>query len=345
MSSSAKGIICRVLTAASWIYLVILFTWLGFNIFTGDRFVIIALIGFLAIYLFFPLFLVLLAAIACKNRWLGVGFLVGVLAFYWLWGAQFIPHTPRNPGDQPILTVMTYNVLAWHNHIEPILDTIQAENPDIVFLQELNTDLARVLEQDLIQTYPYQVLVPVDNPTGIGVISKYPIRSTGEDLPDHWYGGPQILQLEWNDQLILIANFHMFSTSGVFPLDQAERSFRLREQQARLLVDLARRSGSVIMAGDANTSPSSEAYQTITSELTDAFRQAGFGLGHTFPGSDIPESDRPHIGDWYVPRWLSRIDYVFYSNDWAAITARTAKIDGVSDHRGVVAELQKMRKP
>jgi endonuclease/exonuclease/phosphatase (EEP) superfamily protein YafD len=137
----------------------------------------------------------------------------------------------------------------------------------------------------------------------------------------------------------------MFSTSGVFPHDQAERSFRLREQQARSLVDLARRSYSVIMAGDANTSPSSEAYQTITSELTDAFRQAGFGLGHTFPGSDIPESDRPHIGDWYVPRWLSRIDYIFYSNDWAAISTRTAKIDGVSDHRGVVAELQKMREP
>ena len=340
MTSSAKGVICRVLTAASWIYLVILFTWLGFNIFTGDRFVIIALIGFLAVYLFFPLLLVLLAAIACKNRWLGVGFLVGALAFLWLWGAQLLPRTPGNPGDQQTLTVMTYNVLAWHDHYEPILDTIQAENPDILFLQELNTDLAKVLEQDLIQTYPHQELVPADNPTGIGVISKYPIRSIGEDLPHHrWLGGPQVLQLEWNDQLIMSVNFHMFSTTGVFPLGQAEKSFRLREQQAGLLTDLARRSGSIIMAGDANTSPTSEAYRTITSELADSFRQAGFGLGHTFPGSDLPESDRPHIGDWYVPRWMSRIDYVFYSNDWSAISANTAKIDGVSDHRGVVTEL------
>ena len=145
MSSSAKGVICKVLTAASWIYLVILFTWLGFNILTGDRFVIIALIGLLAVYLFFPLLLILLAAIVCKNRWLGVGFLVGALAFFWLWGAQFIPRSLQNPEYQPTLTVMTYNVLAWHNHIEPILDTIQAENPDIVFLQELNTDLAKVL--------------------------------------------------------------------------------------------------------------------------------------------------------------------------------------------------------
>ena len=341
MTSSAKGVICRVLTAASWIYLVILFTWLGFNIFTGDRFVIIAMIGFLAVYLFFPLLLVLLAAIACKNRWLGVGFLVGALAFFWLWGAQLIPSTPRNLVDQPTLTMMTYNVLAWHDHYEPILDTIQAENPDIVFLQELNTNLAKILEQELIETYPHQELVPADNPTGIGVISKYPIRSTGEDLPHRWLGGPQVLQLEWNDQLHLIVNLHMFSTNGIFPLNQAENSFRIREQQARLIEDLAHRSDSVIMAGDFNTSPNSEAYRIIISELTDAFRQVGFGLGHTFPGSDIPESDRPHIGDWYVPRWLSRIDYVFYSDDWTAISIRTAKIDGVSDHRGVLAVLKR----
>jgi endonuclease/exonuclease/phosphatase (EEP) superfamily protein YafD len=108
-----------------------------------------------------------------------------------------------------------------------------------------------------------------------------------------------------------------------------------------LLADLARRSDTVIMAGDANTSSLSDAYQIITSELEDSFRQSGFGLGHTFPGSDIPESDRPQIAGWYVPAWLARIDYVFHSNDWETISSRTARIDGVSDHRGVISVLKR----
>ncbi len=199
------------------------------------------------------------------------------------------------------------------------------------------TEESAVLVRDLHRSFG-----EIEAVDGIGVISKYPIRSMGEDLPHHrWLGGPQVLQLEWDEQAHLIVNIHMFSTTGVFPLNQAEESFRIREGQARLLADLARRSDSLIMAGDFNASPTSDAYRIIVNELADAFRQAGFGLGHTFPGSDIPESDRPHIGEWYVPRWMSRIDYVFHSDDWVTISARTARIDGVSDHRGVVSVLKR----
>jgi vancomycin resistance protein VanJ len=339
MNSKTKSLVCLGLNAASWIYLILLFGWLGMYFFTGDRFTIIALINYLAVYLFFPLLLVVFAALACRKLRLGFGFLLGMLAFLWLWGAQFTPRILGTLSDEPTLTVMTYNVLAWHEFTEPILKTIRAENPDILLLQELNWNLARTLETDLGNLYPYQILEPMNAPNGIGVISKYPIQDSGKNLPSHWMGGPQVLDLDWNGQTITLVNFHMFPTSSIMPFDQVERSLRLREQEARLLDDLARRSDSVIMAGDANSSPLSSAYQIITSELHDAFREAGFGLGHTFPGSKIPESDRPHIGDWYVPPWLVRIDYVFHSNDWVTISARTARIDEVSDHRGVIVEL------
>jgi endonuclease/exonuclease/phosphatase family metal-dependent hydrolase len=72
-----------------------------------------------------------------------------------------------------------------------------------------------------------------------------------------------------------------------------------------------------------------------------ARRLAGGGFRRPyFPGSTVPGSDRPKIGGWYVPRWLARIDYVFYSDHWTAVEARMAQIDGVSDHRGVVAVLE-----
>ena len=124
-------------------------------------------------------------------------------------------------------------------------------------------------------------------------------------------------------------------------MNEQEERFRIREAEATLLAELADRSDSVIMAGDANMNSLSDAYQIVTAELEDSFRQAGFGLGHTFPGSDIPESDRPQVAGWHVPTWLARIDYIFNSADWVTISAHTARIDGVSDHRGMVSVLQR----
>ena len=40
-----------------------------------------------------------------------------------------------------------------------------------------------------------------------------------------------------------------------------------------------------------------------------------------------------------VPRWLIRIDYVFHSRHWRAVSARNGRIDGKSDHRPVIATL------
>ena len=117
--------------AVSWVYLAFLFVWLGLNIFPGDRITLIALVNYLAVYLFFPLFFVLFTAIACKKRGLGIGFLFGVLAFAWLRRPQFTPCVIRFASDEPTLSVMIFNVLAWHEQVKPILDTVRAENPYI----------------------------------------------------------------------------------------------------------------------------------------------------------------------------------------------------------------------
>ena len=340
MTSTVKKTLCTVTRAASLTYLVLLLVWLMAYLLTSDRFVFIALANYLAVYLFFPLPLVLVVALLCKQRDLWIGFSLGLLAFLWLWGSLFLPSLKRPSPTEPTLTVMTYNVLAWHHFNAPVLQTIRAEEPDIVLLQELNHGLAQALEAELGEEYPYQVLEPVDNPTGSGVISKSPIHPTGERLPLRWVGGPQVLELLWNGETVTLVNFHMFPTTSLGPADAVEASIRLREAEARLLADLAHRSGLAIMGGDANSAPLSESYRILTSELQDAWHPASFGLGHTFPGSTIPGSDRPRLGSWYVPPWLVRIDYVFHSADWVTLSARLARFDGVSDHRGVITVLK-----
>lgn len=336
-----KKALCWLVRIGCWAYLSALGIWLVLNLLTGESFVAIALINYLAVYFFLPLLGVFLGAVVCGSRSLGWGFTLGVIVFARIWGGLFMPRLDPPQAKNPTLTVMTYNVLAWHSHTQPILDTIRAEDPDIVLIQELNWTLARQLEEQLGEIYPYQLLEPEDDPRGIGTISKHPIRSTGERLPGDWVGGPQVMALEWSGEEVTLVNFHMWPTTGIRPLSEVERSIRLRETEARLLARVGDSAGPAILGGDANCTSLSTAYRILTRELSDAYQQAGFGLGHTFPGSDIPESDRPHLGGWYVPQWLARIDYVFHTEDWETISARVARFDGVSDHRGVVAVLQR----
>ncbi|HJW91071.1 MAG TPA: endonuclease/exonuclease/phosphatase family protein, partial [Anaerolineales bacterium] len=170
---------CTLIELVSWVYLIILFTWLTANQLTGDRFAILALANFIAAYFFLPLPAVLLLSILCRSRSLFIGFTIGLLAFLGLWGHLFLPRLRQPQASGPTLTVMTYNVLAWHTYTDKIIATVRAENPDIVLFQELNHTLAAALRDEMGVEYPYQVLKPVDDPTGIGVISKHPLRDTG----------------------------------------------------------------------------------------------------------------------------------------------------------------------
>ena len=337
----------RIVLSLSWLYLALLAAWFTLNLLTGDRFALIGLITLLAVYLFVPLPAIGLAALVFRRPALGAGALAGGLVVVWIWGGLFLPPpaVPAAPG--PALRVLTFNVLATHNQWQPLAATIQAADADVVMLQELNPAHAAELQAALGEKYPYAVLEPRPNATGIGVLSKYPLAPAppGQGLPEEaaglaWIGGPQVLTLTWEGETVTLVNFHMRSTPRVRNLARVAADFQQRNQQARILAEIGRRPGPVILAGDANSVPLSDAHRILTTTLYDAWQAAGFGLGHTFPSrSTVPGSDRVQIGEWYVPPWLARIDYVFHNAYWQTAAARLATVDGVSDHRGLMVEL------
>jgi vancomycin resistance protein VanJ len=333
------NILCRWISRVSWVYLVFLALWLALHLAAGDRFGHLALVNLLAVYLFLPLPVILLASVICRRTSVVAGGLMAALIFLYLWGGLFVPRAAEASNQTPALTVMTYNVLARHNHTQPILETIRAEQPDVVFIQELNTQLAGALQQELGREYPYQVLEAVDHPRGIGTISKYPLRDIGERSSLAWMGGPQVLEMHWQGRTITLVNFHMLAIQHLDSPQGLSQNFWIRAAEAQALVQIAQQHDPAILGGDANSTPLSQAHRILSNGLTDTWRQAGFGLGHTFPGSTIPGSDRPKIFGWYVPQWLARIDYIFASREWQTTSARVARFDGVSDHRGVVATL------
>ena len=341
MKERIKNTIRRYVIALAWVYYTLLFLWAALYVVTGDRYGVMAVINSLALYIFLPLPLVLPLAIIFRRRELWIGLAGGVMLFIWLWGGLFIPRTSQPRAEGQSLSVMTYNVLGTHQQTAPAIEVIRTEDADVVFLQEINTTLAKTIEEELSDQYPYQVLDPHDDVTGMGTISKFPIHPTGETLPLKWVGIPQILSLDWNGQDIKLVNFHMWATGLASPKIIA-LNYRSREAQALFLADFARVTAyqdPVIVAGDGNFTDLSDAYKLVTDVLLDSWREAGFGFGHTTPGCDRAGGSRPHFYGIPVPRWLVRIDYIFHSNHFATVETRLAQFDGVSDHRGVIAEL------
>ncbi len=346
MKHRVFDVLRRYLVAATWVYFTILFVWAGAFLITGDRFPIIALTNNVALYLFAPLVMVLLIGLVTRRRELWAGLAVGIVLFIFLWGGLFLPRASSATSEET-LTVMTYNTLGYQHDVGPIIDLLRAESPDVVFIQELNTTLQAAIEQDLAVEYPYRILDPVDDPIGMGVISKYPIRESGDSLPLSWVGVPQVLSLDWHGQDVRLINFHMWPVTFL-PLKNASLNYRAREAQALYLADYARVTSwetPVIAAGDANVTHLSDAYRLITDVLIDTWREAGYGLGHTFPGEYVRENNPRGIGRWRWPLWVVRIDYIFHSDQWETVDARLASSNGVSDHRAVIAELQLKSRP
>ncbi|MBW8012219.1 MAG: hypothetical protein FVQ83_13450 [Chloroflexi bacterium] len=339
MSEKFVVFLNRWVTVIVWVYFTFLFGWLFAYVILGDRNGYLALVNTLAVYLFSPLPFVLLLGVFLRRREIWTGVVLGMLVFLWLWGGLFIPKRTISSLKEPSLKVMTYNVLGLHTEVQPVIDVIREVDADLVFLQEVNAALQAAIENELIDQYAYSILDPRNDVTGIGVLSKFPLQDTGERLPFEWVGVPQLLVIDWNGIDVYLVNFHMWAL-GLASAYELEWNFRLREMQARSIVDYVEAlAGPAIIAGDANTTSLNTTYKILNSSLIDVWRQAGFGLGHTFPGSEIMGSSRPIIAGWAVPQWLARIDYIFISDHWQVSDAIMAPYDGVSDHRGVVTWL------
>jgi endonuclease/exonuclease/phosphatase (EEP) superfamily protein YafD len=335
------SVLRRYAIAGIWVYFTLLLLWFLGYVVTGDRYPIFVFLNAAAVYYFLPLPIVVLAAILTRRRemWIGAG--IGVILFAFLWGGLFLPRGRAAGEDEPTLMVMTYNALGYNQAVGASVAMIEQVDADVVVLQEVNGLLAQALGNTLGDAYPWQVLDPTDDVRGMGVISKLPLHPTGENLPLEWVGTPQIVEVEWTGKRITLVNFHMWAL-GLGPLRYIEMNTRAREAQALCLVEFslaAAQKGPVILAGDANATPQSDVYRMLAGWLKDSWPEAGYGLGHTFPGSRESGGAGPSYYGIPLPQGLFRIDYVFHSVDLKAIKAFVAPYDGFSDHRAVAVVL------
>lgn len=324
----------RALLALVWLYLAGLFSWLTAFLLRGDWHGLLTPLNALAHLLFLPLPLALLAGLIYRHKMLLAGGMLAALASLYFWGGLFLPGPQRAaaalPVDTPTLRVLTYNLFGYNFETRAVAAVIRAENPDVAVFQELNPAMAAAFLAELGDAYPYQLLDGRTGVTGMGVISKIPVQPAAEQLPLEWVGVPQALDLTWQGQVVRLVNFHMVTPGRLSPASLQQR-YTHRQQQAAALVAYARQAGvPVITAGDANSASLNDAYRTITAGgLRDAWQEAGFGLGFTFPR---------HLGI-FAPAWMTRIDHIFVSPEWGLAGVHLADSAGGSDHRALLVEL------
>ena len=330
--------------AASDLVFAFFFLWYALLIFTHGHLPLISLVNMFAFQIFLLLIPFALAGTFLHVRRIQVASLVALVFFAVTFGKFFIPKQKPVPSSPDVLKVMTYNMLVYTPDVSKVADVIREEDADIVFMQETSFAMAEYLQTEMLDEYPYQIHDPSDVPLGMSLISKYPFEPIDHDLGESWVGTPIPLALNWNGQTVHVLNFHMRPTvpavivnSGL--IDKLSQSREIHANRINQFVE--KYPVPAIVAGDANDVSFNNAYRILVNAgLQDSWAEAGFGLGHTFPGNKSPGTSRIQIFGLYVPEWLVRIDYIFASQDWDVLSAHIARTDGYSDHRGVVAYLR-----
>jgi endonuclease/exonuclease/phosphatase (EEP) superfamily protein YafD len=229
---------------------------------------------------------------------------------------------------------MTYNVLYRVRNAAPTAASITQVKPDVVAFQEFTYLRAQALDEIIGDRYPYRT--PVDPDicfTSVAIWSRYPIVSIDDVDPDVVCRIKSVV-VDLDERLVRVVDVHAWPYAGSDP-KSIEQGFRWRHEQLDLIFDMVEgQPEPLILLGDLNSAPMSESYQTVSARYTDAFTEAGWGLGHTWPAQS---------GYWHnipYPNRFARIDYIFHSTEWRTEDAWVAEWDGASDHHPVVAKLR-----
>ncbi len=260
------------------------------------------------------------------------------LVFLWLYGGQLLP-TPEHDGQG--LLVMTYNVQRERHGAAALTAVIRDQQPAVVALQEANRrrqdrqDLTSRLEDELDFTCRYRAYYEERPSAGITVCVEPGIelmnvqRRTYHDAGKWSYFFAEARH-EGRTVNVVVPHLLAFRISGSDPVRDRRRVWnrltktaRWHQKETDALLELIKTfKDPTIMAGDFNATPGQAHHVRIRRTMTDAFAEAGIGLGATYRF------------------WLPiRIDYIYVSRDFEVLNAHVGP-RGSSDHRPVIARVR-----
>jgi endonuclease/exonuclease/phosphatase (EEP) superfamily protein YafD len=259
------------------------------------------------------------------------------------WGHRFLRKTRRNeaPGTASDLTVMSFNTLAWQREGRDLEASIARADPDIVGLQEIGPNGAWHLVKAFADRYPYHFVTESANPSGMAVLSRYPIGDPvafKASARGHWWQrmtvdtpSGSIAYFNIHTRIPYIQKTHKRLFGYHIPLQfHPER----RRNEVRVLAEMLDAiDGPAIVTGDFNMTERSADHRLMSRRLNDAYRSVGSGFGLSFPRRGALPRPFPS------PIPMLRLDYVWHSDHFQPAWAYIGDA-GHSDHHPVVAGLR-----
>ncbi|MBL0870287.1 MAG: endonuclease/exonuclease/phosphatase family protein [Phycisphaerales bacterium] len=254
------------------------------------------------------------------------------------------PASPAPNPQQPTLTLVVANVNLGNPDLSKLISLINAENADVVILQEITPAHIASLRSALSVTHPHRSEALRSDAFGQAIYSRIPFQSEPQLFPqgtllrDSRLGGvvglhdPQIrTTISFDGLPVVIQNLHLVPPGDPSMLREQRVQFAWLRDWLRSMATSPNPS-AVILAGDFNSTPSSPQHAVLRAAgLIESHAQAGQGTGHTWP--DIaPLSNLPGI----------RIDHVYSTSELRAVEARVGPSIG-SDHRPQVVRLVKAK--
>ncbi len=286
-----------------------------------------------------PLWLLLIATLLQRRMRLFLLLLIPFSLFAHDYGQLFLPRWPMLHAAQAegqTLRVMSWNGYFRNQNGAAFLTALQEIHPDVVAIQEWGEGLEATTDPLLHELFPYQARYPAANPAGMALFSRYPIlESTDPDFREPDGCNCLVATIDLAGQPITLISTHPWPPQLPWykGLWSALAEFGTGGQDATfdaLLQRIAESPSPLLLLGDFNTTERQQNYQRVNALLTDAFAEAGWGMGYTFP------TVKRVYGIPVFP--VLRLDYIFHDQHWHTQRIWRGTIDG-SDHRYIVADL------
>jgi endonuclease/exonuclease/phosphatase (EEP) superfamily protein YafD len=324
----------RVTLGLTLLYVILISGYVFFRGFPQDGRGWIYLLNAFALYLFIPTIPLFLFGLLTRSRASVLLCVIPTVLFLALFGELFLPRQIGVTPPADTFKVLTHNLQADNPNQESAMRMIALSGADIVCLQELSGSAAEAITTQLKDTYPYQALIPDDDFAGVGVISRFPIKSADSFEAGHF---AQQLVIDVRGREISLFNVHpqppkIWTPGAGRVIPVAGRGVDVNTQSEQLNVireRMGKTQGPAILVGDFNTTDQTRQYEMVKGNLVDSFRESGYGFGLTFPAP----------GRYLrIPFALIRIDYLFHSSELTAFSCILGS-QTASDHLPVLITL------
>ena len=209
------------------------------------------------------------------------------------------------------------NVHARNDQYERLFELIEAEQPDVIFLQEV-TPQWRDATLRLHGDYPHNYVEAREGSFGIAMYSRVALDSVVHvDSPPLDY--PTIVAtMTVNNEALTLINTH--PTIPVLRLQ-----YEARNEQLRSIAALANQAaGAVVLTGDLNASVWGRSYRKLEASTGLRNTRRGFGILPTWPT--------------FLPFAMIPIDHALVSDGIGVVETRTGARIG-SDHLPLIVEI------